>query len=47
MEFVIFLAGIVVLTGLGMYLAWPRDADIDPDEYRAESTRASRRKGQA
>ncbi|MDR7300077.1 hypothetical protein [Haloactinomyces albus] len=51
MEMMIFLAGIAVLTGLGMVLAWPRQEDLGPDEPRESgehrSVRASRSRGKA
>ncbi|MDR7303210.1 hypothetical protein [Haloactinomyces albus] len=47
MDLLIFLAGIAVLTGLGMLLAWPRHDDLDPGEHRREPARQSARRGKA
>lgn len=41
MDLVIFLAGIAVLIGLGMVLAWPHDIDLTSDRRRAEPRRKS------
>ncbi|RCW45903.1 hypothetical protein DFQ14_102204 [Halopolyspora algeriensis] len=44
MELLTFLGGIAVLTGIGMFLAWPREEELDSAEYRAESARGLRRR---
>lgn len=42
MDLVIFLAGIAVLLGIGMVLAWPRDIDLNGrQQHSPEPTRNS------
>ena len=44
----IFLIGVALLLGAGMYLAWPPEADIAAGEHRREPARESvRRAGKA
>lgn len=47
MEFVIFLVGIAVLMGLGMFLAWPCDEEIGLGERHREHVSTSWLKGKA
>ncbi|RCW46271.1 hypothetical protein DFQ14_102574 [Halopolyspora algeriensis] len=47
MELAIFLAGVAVLTGLGMLLAWPRDTDPDSDENRHHGDELRRQRREA